>query len=39
MLSPAQIQKDVLKLVEGGVATTVITMQAFVAMVAVYVYW
>ena len=39
MLSPAQIQKDVMKLVEGGVATTVITFQAVFVLAAVYVYW
>lgn len=39
MITPQQIQKDALKLVEGGVASTVITMQAIFATLAVYIYW
>jgi hypothetical protein len=39
MITPQQIQKDVMKLVEGGVASSVITAQAVVAILAVWIYW
>ena len=34
-----QIQKDAIKIFEGGVASSVITLQATVAMLAVWIYW
>ncbi len=39
MISPAQIQRDAMKLVEGGIASTIITVQAFFVTAAVWIYW
>jgi len=34
-----QIQKDAIKIFEGGVASSVITFQAIFATLAVWIYW
>lgn len=38
-MSPDQIQKDVMKLVEFGVASTLIVSQAVLVTLAVFLFW
>lgn len=38
-MTPAQIQKDAMKLVEFGVASTLITVQSVIVTLAVFIYW